>query len=116
MRWTIDGSTQMTQSSGPATRTLSLHRLRKIAAGQPCQIRLPGICSRDDTTTVLCHFRGAHMGGFGLKPPDIFGAWGCSACHAYVDTHHDDVTQLAFAHGVFRTQQRLLDMGRIVYG
>jgi hypothetical protein len=108
----------MTQSSGPATRIILRLKgnLRKLAEGKPCQIRLVGICNRRDDTTVLCHRRGsATGGGLGLKPHDIFGAWGCSACHAYVDTHHDDATQVAFDEGVFRTQQKYLDMGVLVY-
>jgi CxxC motif-containing protein (DUF1111 family) len=47
----------------------------------------------------------------GQKPNDLFIAWGCSACHAYVDTHKDDATQIAFAQAVFRTQAALLKMG-----
>lgn len=88
--------------------------LRKFAEGQPCQIRLPGICNHREDTVVLCHYRGEATGsGYGLKPHDMFGAHGCSACHAYVDSHFDVITQLAFAHAVFRTQQKLLDMGKI---
>lgn len=48
----------------------------------------------------------------GHKSPDLIGAWGCSSCHAYVDTHKDAETQLAFAHGVFRTQAALLREGK----
>jgi len=51
------------------------------------------------------------MSGLGLKPPDFLIAWGCSDCHTYVDTHHDDETQLAFAQGVFRTQLSLWNEG-----
>jgi hypothetical protein len=39
----------------------------------------------------------------GIKPNSLLGSWACSACHAYVDTHKDAATQLAFAHGVMRT-------------
>ena len=92
---------------------LSLNHLRKLAKGKDCQIRVPSICNRDPETTVLAHFRMAGLSGLGLKPHDIFGAWACSACHAYVDTHHDELTQLEFAHGVLRTQKSLLDMGVI---
>lgn len=77
--------------------------LRALARGQPCQIRLAGICNFDPATTVLCHFRLMGISGAGMKSPDWLGAWGCSACHAYVDTHKDSVTQLWFCHGVFRT-------------
>lgn len=78
--------------------------LRNLARGKPCQIRLVGICNGNPETTVLCHFRLMGLSGMGMKSPDWLGAWGCSACHAYVDTHKDAETQVAFAHGVFRTQ------------
>lgn len=78
--------------------------LRAQARGRMCLIRLPGICTHNPETTVGCHFRFAGESGMGKKPDDIFIAWGCAACHAYVDTHHDDRVQLAFALGVFRTQ------------
>lgn len=77
---------------------------RNLARGKPCQIRLVGICNGDNSTTVLCHFRLMGLSGMGMKSPDWLGAWGCSACHAYVDTHKDAETQIAFAYGVFRTQ------------
>lgn len=85
--------------------------LRELANGMPCMIRLPGICNFKSDTTVLCHFRLMNYSGVGLKPPDWMGAWGCSDCHRYVDTHHDAETQLAFAHGVFRTQAILFARG-----
>ena len=87
--------------------------LRKLARGQPCTIRIPAVCNRDDSTTVGCHFRLPGLSGIGSKPHDLFIAHGCSACHAYVDSHSDAETQLAFAHGVFRTQARLVKAGAI---
>ena len=83
--------------------------LRQLAKGQSCQIRIPGCCNFDPATVVLAHFRLIGVSGMGKKPPDLLGAWACSACHTYVDTHHDDATQLAFAYGVFRTQCQLID-------
>lgn len=77
--------------------------LRKAARGQPCQIRLVGICNGNPETTVLAHFRMSGASGMGIKPPDWLGAWACSACHSAVDTHKDAATQLDFAKGVFRT-------------
>jgi hypothetical protein len=78
--------------------------LRELARGQRCQVRIPGVCVSHPETVVLAHFRMIGVSGLGLKPPDLLGAHACSACHSYVDTHHDDETQLAFAKGVFRTQ------------
>ncbi len=85
--------------------------LRKLARDQMCQIRLPAICNHDPATTVLCHYRLIGISGMGLKSPDLLAAWGCSACHAYVDGHHDDTTRLAHAEGVFRTLAQLKKIG-----
>ena len=76
---------------------------RKAAKWQQCCIRLPGVCSWDIDTVVLCHFRLVGMSGMGMKSPDWLAAFGCAKCHQFVDSHKDDATQLAFAHGVFRT-------------
>lgn len=90
-----------------------MSELRQSAKFEECLIRLPGICNHNRETTVGCHFRMPGMSGMGLKSPDWLLAFGCSACHAYVDTHHDDETQLAFAHGVFRTQAHQIHNGLI---
>ncbi len=85
--------------------------LRKLARGKECLIRIPGICNGDPGTTVLCHYRLMGLSGMGIKSPDLVAAWGCSSCHAYVDTHHDPATRLAHAEGVFRTQAELKKLG-----
>jgi hypothetical protein len=86
-------------------------RLRKLARGRDCQIRLPGICNFNPETTVLAHYRMAGVSGMGLKAPDICAAWACSACHAYVDSHRDDATARSFLEGVMRTQYALVKEG-----
>jgi len=86
--------------------------LRKLAKGRECQVRLT-CCNFNLETTVLAHFRLSGISGIGLKPPDLLGAWCCSNCHAYVDSHKDDATELAFALGVFRTQAALIKEGHI---
>lgn len=87
--------------------------LRNEARGRDCTIRIPGICNRNPETTCGCHRRMAGISGMGMKVPDIFMAWGCSACHSYVDTHHDSETQLMFADGVQRTQYQLHREGKL---
>ena len=87
--------------------------LRKAAQGRECQVRLPGICNGNPETTVLAHLRLMQISGMGMKAPDLLGAWCCSSCHTYVDTHHDDATTLCFFEGVFRTQDALIKQGRI---
>ncbi|MDE2107342.1 MAG: DUF1364 family protein [Patescibacteria group bacterium] len=85
--------------------------LRKLARGRACTVRLPGICDHGTDTTVLAHFRLAGISGMGIKPPDAMGAHACAPCHAYVDSHKDAETQLAFAHAVMRTQAWLISEG-----
>lgn len=85
--------------------------LRKFARGHICQVRLPNICSHNPESVVLAHFRLAGISGLGLKSPDLLAAHACAACHAYVDSHKDAETQLAFAHGVLRTIAVLIEDG-----
>lgn len=85
--------------------------LRDAARGRDCQIRLPGVCNYNPATTVLAHYRLVGISGMGMKAPDVIGAWACSACHLYVDTHKDDATARAFLEGVLRTQARLIKDG-----
>lgn len=82
---------------------------RQEARGKPCMIRIPGICNRDPTTTVLAHYRLAGTCGTGTKPDDAQGAWACSWCHDAVDGRiRTDFTRtelrLMHAEGVMRTQ------------
>lgn len=90
-----------------------MSKLREYARGQVCQVRLNGICNHNPETTILAHFRMVGISGMGVKPPDILGAWCCSSCHSYVDTHHDDATRLSHAKGVFRTIAALITDGVI---
>lgn len=87
--------------------------ITKLARGQLCQVRLVGICSGNPETTVPCHFRMSGLSGAGFIPDALFVAYACDRCHAYIDSHHDDETQLAFAQGVFRTQALLLKRGNL---
>lgn len=87
--------------------------LRKEAEGRECQIRIAGVCNHNSKTVVLCHFRLIDISGLGLKSPDWLGAWGCSACHALVDSCKDDDVQIDFAKGVFRTQAILFKEGKL---
>lgn len=61
------------------------HPLRESARGQPCHLRIPGVCNGNPETTVLCHIRRGHVAGMGQKPPDICGVFGCSNCHDVMD-------------------------------
>ena len=89
--------------------------LRKLAKGQPCMIRVAGICNRNPETTVLAHYRLAGTCGTGIKPHDQLGAWACSACHDAVDgrvrsTWSRCELRLMHAEGVFRTWAALEEL------
>lgn len=93
-------------------------KARKLAKGQPCMIRIPGICNGNPETTVLAHYRLAGYCGTGMKPPDEMGALACSACHDAVDGRSDprryqqSVIRLMHAEGVMRTQQAIRELGK----
>ena len=99
-----------------------MSKLRKSARGRECQIRIPGVCNGNPETVVLCHLPG---GGMGRKQPDLFAAFGCSACHDAVDgrvtsriiyeTTGYQYSDLLLYHyeGVQLTQQIWLDEGLI---
>lgn len=93
------------------TPIAGMGKLAKLAMGRTCQVRLFG-CGNPETV-VLAHFRLIGISGMGMKPPDMLGAWCCQSCHAKVDTDKSAETQLAFAHGVFRTQAHLIKEGYI---
>lgn len=87
--------------------------LRDLARGRKCQIRLPAVCNHDEATVVLAHYRLGGVSGFGLKPPDLIGAWACSNCHDAVDRrrfkHFEyDWVRLQHAEGCFRTIDALI--------
>ena len=100
-----------------AARRFTVTDLRKLAKGQDCLIRVPGYCTFDPTTVVLCHYRLMGMSGIGFKSPDLFGAYGCAVCHAIVDRQqkceefHPFELRLMLAEAVFRTQAVLIDKG-----
>lgn len=95
--------------------------LRKLARGRECMVRLPDVCNGNPETTVLAHFRMAGISGMGIKSPDVFAAFACSACHDAIDrrSHMDldrEYVRLAHLEGVVRTQAELLKMGVLQVG
>ncbi|AFC22476.1 DUF1364 domain-containing protein [Pectobacterium brasiliense] len=94
-----------------------MKNLRKEARNRECQVRMPGICNHNSETTVLAHYRLAGTCGTGIKPPDIQGAWACSACHDEIDrrTRHIDTetARLCHAEGVMRTLNILISEGKL---
>jgi hypothetical protein len=64
--------------------------LRTLAQGQPCMVRIPGVCNGNPETTVLAHIRRGNVAGMGQKPPDLCGVWACSSCHDVMDMRKID--------------------------
>jgi len=59
--------------------------IRKSAKGEECTLRFP-CCTRGTDTTVWCHSNHYADGkGAGLKARDEEGAYGCYACHTFLD-------------------------------
>lgn len=90
--------------------------LRDSARGQPCLVRIPGVCNHNPATTVLAHING---GGMGTKTSDLFGAFCCSSCHDLIDgrvkhrVFDREEIDLMHRQGVQRTQQHWLDIGMV---
>ena len=105
------------QASDAGLALLPHHiNLRKLARGQPCFIRVPGVCNGNPETTVLCHVRLIGISGIGMKVPDALAAFGCSDCHAVVDGQRRsaltaDERWVLLLEGMLRTQAWLIDRG-----
>lgn len=91
--------------------------LRKLAQGQDCMVRIPGVCNHNPETVVLAHLNMMGISGRGLKAPDQLGAWCCSSCHDEIDRRTQNVTlgeaDIYFYEGIFRTQYLLIKRGAI---
>lgn len=60
-------------------------KIRNAANGEPCTMQGP-YCNYDSSTVVFCHSNSYADGkGKGQKAHDIFGFFGCSACHDWFD-------------------------------
>ena len=57
-----------------------------LARGEDCKIRIPGVCSGDNATTISAHSnKQRHGKGMGIKAADLFTAHACSRCHDAID-------------------------------
>lgn len=92
-------------------------KLREIARGQPCMIRVRGICTGGGEDSVWCHSNSQRHGkGMGIKAHDCYGAIGCFACHSYIDNDKDgsrEEKQWAFLQGFERTILYLWTQGLV---
>ncbi len=96
-----------------------MSKLRDLARGEDCEIRLPG-CRFMPEYTVLAHVRLAGLTGGAQKIFDHVGAHSCDVCHDYVDGRRDppegytrEMVEIAMAHGVYRTLYKLIKRGII---
>lgn len=94
--------------------------IMNAAEGQPCSLRLPGICNHNAMTTVNCHLPGIGK-SMRSKVSDLHSAFGCSACHDAIDRFTWEKHGLtaamvldAMLRGHAETQARLVGMGIIV--
>jgi len=77
-------------AKGPKRSTLKsrgpkMTPIRKSAQGEECTLRFP-CCNHRNDTTVWCHSNRYEDGkGAGLKARDEEGAYGCFACHSFLD-------------------------------
>jgi hypothetical protein len=87
--------------------------IRKSARGEQCTLAIAGVCCGDPATVVACHLS---SGGMGAKCSDLDVAFGCHACHAWVDQRQGDQScrdwYLRRAH--VRTLERLWELGILV--
>ncbi len=75
-------------TAGPAPKTEAARNphLLAMARGMPCLLRVPGVCTGGRSTTVACHSNlGIHGKAGARKADDQFTAWGCAACHSWLD-------------------------------
>lgn len=63
-----------------------MSKIRESARGESCTMRVIDVCNANPETTVWAHANGVRFGkGFGIKVPDLIGAYACSNCHAVYD-------------------------------
>lgn len=87
--------------------------ITRLCRGQPCYIRLEGICG-DPETVVPAHLRLPGISGLGIKAPPIFVCPACMHCHDAVDRRRftdldRDYVLKAHYEGIFRWQNELYD-------
>lgn len=94
-----------------------MSKITQSARNQQCTVRLPFICSHDDSTTVFAHINGVRFGhGMGIKTK--FGAYACHECHSVLDGRvkcpewlSQDALKLAHYEGTIETLEILISKG-----
>ena len=92
-------------------------KIRDSARGEKCSLRLPAVCNYDESTTIFAHAPSADK-GMGIKSPDWWGCYSCSACHDAIDgrvkyPHSDSYVTLSLIQAIYETQKKLINKGLI---
>lgn len=86
--------------------------IREAARGEACTLNIAGVCSYDNSTTVLCHFP-SETHGMGLKSDDLSAGFGCSRCHDVIDGRSGHLSredkEYYMRRSQFRTIRRLVE-------
>lgn len=90
-------------------------KLRNSAAGQTCTFQIPGVCSHNAETTVLCHAP-SEVSGMGSKGHDFHAAFGCHTCHEALDQRRLGKVERLFywLRGMMRTQAIWIERGLVI--
>ncbi len=97
-------------------------KLRDSANGERCTFRIPGVCNENPETTVLCHLPDeSGTGVMAGKSDDWIAAFGCSACHDYIDGRKRPVSPLwslreemsMARNAMLRTWRRWIELGLV---
>lgn len=96
-------------------------KLRESARGEDCQLQIHPYCNGNPETVVLCHLP-SDGHGIAMKSPDHWAVYGCSACHAVIDSQNPQaVRELGWEEisrcmmrGLYRTQERLIEKGLLM--
>lgn len=96
-----------------------LTKIQRFAKGQPCQLRIPGVCrtTPDNEDTCLCHAPHPNRGG--MRTDDEWGCVGCMPCHDMMDHRvsakswyaANDMPEAAWLRGIYEWQAMLKQAG-----
>lgn len=99
---------------GDRVNRLSSKAYRDASRGQPCTLRIAGVCTGGGEDTVFAHIRDRHTGR-SIKASDISGCDACAACHARFDGRSGVLSYEDWLFYALRALQRTLE-ARIAAG
>ena len=99
------------------THPIRSKHITSAARGEPCCVRIAGVCNYDETTTIFAHLPDESH-GMARKSDDLIGAFSCSACHDAIDgrawsLEFEDHRERYMRRAMARTWRRLVEMGVI---